>query len=155
MPMDGDSGIARDEADAIPPSDDALAAPGPGPSSAEEGDGGTTRDPEGNWEGAVATAQRMVAAMGDAMRGEFRLPKMEYQLLGRMNRLAADKYADMADFAAGLGVFVESLRGKERALAPLGKHIDGLESQIEALEAVVDRLDKYAARLETRVRAMY
>ena len=102
MPMDGDSGIARDEADAIPPSDDALAAPGPGPSSAEEGDGGTTRDPEGNWEGAVATAQRMVAAMGDAMRGEFRLPKMEYQLLGRMNRLAADKYADMADFAAGL-----------------------------------------------------
>jgi hypothetical protein len=34
----------------------------------------------------------------------------EYQLLGRMNAAAAEKYGEMGEVVAGLGVFMNSLR---------------------------------------------
>ena len=77
---------------------------------------------------------------------------MEYELLGKMNRLASEKYEHMADFTAGLAVFAESLREKEESLRPLAGQIGGLEQQLNELEALVVDLDEYSKRLENRVK---
>ena len=43
-----------------------------------------------------------------AVHGELRLMDTEYELLARMNDLAAGQYSDMADLAAGLAVFMQA-----------------------------------------------
>ena len=100
----------------------------------------------------LETAKKMFHSIAEAVKGEFRIPQMEYQLLGKMNKLATEKYNHMADFTAGLAVFVESLREKEESLGPLASQIDELESQLGELEQIVLQLDAYSRRLENRVK---
>ena len=102
--------------------------------------------------GLLETATKMFDSIAEAMRGEFRIPQMEYQLLGKMNKMACIKYNEMADFTAGLAVFVESLRDKEESLRPLANQIDGLERQLDELESLVQQLDEYSRRLENRAK---
>lgn len=66
------------------------------------------------------------------------------------NKVASEKYGHMADFTSGLAIFVESLREKEESLVPLATQIDGLEGQLDELEAIVQQLDEYSKRLENR-----
>ena len=102
--------------------------------------------------GVLDTARRLFNSVSEAIRSEFRIPQMEYELLGKMNRLASEKYEHMADFTAGLAVFAESLREKEESLRPLAGQIGGLEQQLSELEALVVDLDEYSKRLENRVK---
>jgi GMP synthase-like glutamine amidotransferase len=100
----------------------------------------------------LETAKKMFHSISEAVKGEFRIPQMEYQLLGKMNKLATEKYNHLADFTAGLAVFVESLREKEESLGPLASQIEELENQLGQLEQVVMQLDAYSRRLENRVK---
>lgn len=102
--------------------------------------------------GVMATAKTIFESIAQAIKGEFKIPQMEYNLLGKMNKTAAEKYSHMADFTAGLAVFVESLRDKEESLGPLASQIDDLESQLEELENLVAQLDEYSKRLENRIK---
>ncbi|QDZ24993.1 putative lysosome-related organelles biogenesis complex 1 protein [Chloropicon primus] len=103
-------------------------------------------------DGVLETAKKMFNSVAQAIRGEFKIPQMEYELLGKMNKVASEKYNHMADFTAGLSVFVESLREKEESLQPLASQIDGLENQLNELESLVLQLDEYSKRLENRVK---
>merc|ERR1712224_1122076 len=60
----------------------------------------------------------MFENVGEAIRGEFTPAILEYQLLAKMNKVASDNYQNMADFAQGVAVFVESLKAKHTELLP-------------------------------------
>merc|ERR1712182_43953 len=85
----------------------------------------------------------MLENVGEAIRGEFTPAILEYQLLAKMNKVASDNYQNMADFAQGVAVFVESLPAVER--------IDEMESEVAQMEAIVQQIDTFSKSLESRV----
>mmetsp|Transcript_28073 Transcript_28073/g.91763 ORF Transcript_28073/g.91763 Transcript_28073/m.91763 type:complete len:428 (-) Transcript_28073:73-1356(-) len=94
--------------------------------------------------------QDMFGHVAKALTGELLATQNEYAVLGKMNTLAADKYAEMGDLAQGLGTFVQALRLKDDAFAPYLRQIDDIEAQVGELEGVVKTLDEHTKRLETR-----
>merc|ERR1712118_276777 len=74
-----------------------------------------------------------------------------YQLLAKMNKVASDNYQNMADFAQGVAVFVESLKAKHTELLPAVERIDEMESEVAQMEAIVQQIDTFSKSLESRV----
>ena len=93
----------------------------------------------------------MFENVGAAIRGEFTPAILEYQLLAKMNKVASDNYQNMADFAQGVAVFVESLKAKHTELLPAVERIDEMESEVAQMEAIVQQIDNFSKSLESRV----
>ena len=93
----------------------------------------------------------MFENVGEAIRGEFTPAILEYQLLAKMNKVASDNYQNMADFAQGVAVFVESLKAKHTELLPAVERIDEMESEVSQMEAIVQQIDTFSKSLESRV----
>ena len=93
----------------------------------------------------------MFENVGEAIRGEFTPAILEYQLLAKMNKVASDNYQNMADFAQGVAVFVESLKAKHTELLPAVERIDEMESEVAQMEAIVQQIDTFSKSLESRV----
>ena len=98
--------------------------------SSKEGDA-TATGPSGQLQQELhAATSEMLAKMTKYVEGEAELSTEDYRLLQAMNITAADKYNEMAGYAAGLVAFAEQLDGKYRELAPQLAQIDAMESQV-------------------------
>ena len=75
-------------------------------------------------------------------------------LLQAMNITAADKYSEMAGYAAGLVAFADQLNGKYEELVPQLAQIDAMEAQVGELENAVAQLDSYSRRLEAKFQSL-
>ena len=71
----------------------------------------------------------LFAAGSAALRGELALHDNEYELLANLNTTAAGHYGNMADLAAGLGVFASALTAKDASFAPYLGIMDAIEAQ--------------------------
>merc|ERR1719262_1729388 len=91
---------------------------------------------------------RIAEDEGEAIRAEFTPAILEYQLLAKMNKVASDNYQNMADFAQGVAVFVESLKAKHTELLPAVERIDEMESEVSQMEAIVQQIDTFSKSLE-------
>ena len=98
-------------------------------SSSEDGAAATAPSGQQQQELHAATSE-MLAKMSKYVEGEAELSTEDYRLLQAMNITAADKYSEMAGYAAGLVAFAEQLDGKYRELAPQLAQIDAMESQV-------------------------
>ena len=88
-------------------------------------------EPSGQQQQALHSAtSEMLTKMSKYVEGEAELSTEDYRLLQAMNITAADKYSEMAGYAAGLVAFAEQLDGKYRELAPQLAQIDAMESQV-------------------------
>ena len=96
--------------------------------SSSEDDAAAT-EPSGQQQLHSATSE-MLTKMSKYVEGEAELSTEDYRLLQAMNITAADKYSEMAGYAAGLVAFAEQLDGKYRELAPQLAQIDAMESQV-------------------------
>eukprot|EP00898_Chlorokybus_atmophyticus_P000799 jgi/Chlat1/171/Chrsp1S03243 len=94
----------------------------------------------------------LMETVAKVVHGELRAGFNELQLLEDMNNIAAKKYEDLGDFAAGLSVFFNKLRQKNDAFRPYLQQIDEIDQQVVDLEAVVSTLDLYTRRLEENLR---
>merc|ERR1712094_76683 len=101
--------------------------------------------------GSRSSSVEMFENVGEAIRGEFTPAILEYQLLAEMNKVASDNYQNMADFAQGVAVFVDSLKAKHTELLPAVERIDEMESEVSQMEAIVQQIDTFSKSLESRV----
>ncbi len=131
----------------------------------------------------AASAELLFSAGSAALRGELALHDGEYELLAQLNGTAAGHYGNMADLAAGLGVFASALTAKDASFAPFLGIMDGIDAQargvlfvcltprhrcidaaspdthavcaqVGELETVVSTLDGYTRRLEARLKGL-
>jgi len=96
-------------------------------------------------------------AFACAARGaetEVRAISFEFATLSKVNRAAAEKYAELGCTVAGLGVFADSLRRKDANAAPRFAELDVIEQNLDALEDAAAALEAEAERLETRAAAV-
>ena len=122
--------------------------------SSSEDDAAAT-EPSGQQQQELHSAtSEMLAKMSKYVEGEAELSTEDYRLLQAMNITAADKYSEMAGYAAGLVAFAEQLDGKYRELAPQLAQIDAMESQVGELEGAVAQLDAYSRRLEAKFQSL-
>lgn len=77
-----------------------------------------------------ASAELLFTAAAAALRGELALHDGEYELLAELNTSAAGHYGNMADLAAGLGVFASSLNAKDASFTPFLGVMDAIEGQV-------------------------
>ena len=66
------------------------------------------------------------------LRGELALHDREYELLAELNTAAAGHYGNMADLAAGLGVFASALNAKDASFTPFLGVMDAIEGQVRS-----------------------
>ena len=92
----------------------------------------------------------MLSKITNYVAGEAELSTEDYRLLQAMNITAADKYGEMAGYAAGLVAFAEQLNDKYKDLAPQLAQIDEMDAQVGELESAVAQLDSYSRRLEAK-----
>eukprot|EP00824_Muranothrix_gubernata_P014618 TRINITY_DN3029_c0_g1_i3.p1 TRINITY_DN3029_c0_g1~~TRINITY_DN3029_c0_g1_i3.p1 ORF type:complete len:158 (+),score=18.81 TRINITY_DN3029_c0_g1_i3:22-474(+) len=78
----------------------------------------------------------------------------DYLLLERMNRVATQKYNEMADYAEGLGTFIAIMQAKYDSLRPYLDQIDEIDARVTQLEQVVNLLNDYTKRLEQRFKSL-
>lgn len=76
-----------------------------------------------------ASAELLFTAGAAALRGELALHDGEYALLAELNTTAAGHYGNMADLAAGLGVFASALNAKDASFTPFLGVMDAIEGQ--------------------------
>ena len=146
-------------------------------------DQGLSTAPVSQAEAAVASsasAELLFTAGAAVLRGELALHDREYELLAELNTAAAGHYGNMADLAAGLGVFASALNAKDASFTPFLGVMDAIEGQARSraalcrvltcwvltqaharvcpqvceLETVVSTLDGYTRRLEARLKAL-
>ena len=101
----------------------------------------------------TATAE-MLTKLSSYVAGEVELTAEDYRLLQTMNITAADKYSEMAGYAAGLVAFADQLNGKYTELVPQLAQIDAMEAQVGELEHAVAQLDSYSRRLESKFQSL-
>lgn len=101
-----------------------------------------------------ASVDALLAAGAEVLRGELQAHDSEVTLLAALNTAAAAHYGGLADLAAGLGVFAQSLAAKDASFAPFLGVMEAIEAQVGELEAVVSTLDGYTRRLESRLGAL-
>ena len=77
-----------------------------------------------------ASAELLFTAGAAALRGELALHDGEYALLAELNTTAAGHYGNMADLAAGLGVFASALNAKDASFTPFLGVMDAIEGQV-------------------------
>eukprot|EP00824_Muranothrix_gubernata_P014617 TRINITY_DN3029_c0_g1_i1.p1 TRINITY_DN3029_c0_g1~~TRINITY_DN3029_c0_g1_i1.p1 ORF type:complete len:140 (+),score=16.95 TRINITY_DN3029_c0_g1_i1:22-420(+) len=110
---------------------------------------------EGSNEQAYIHATRtMFQALNKYLRGELNLTLEDYLLLERMNRVATQKYNEMADYAEGLGTFIAIMQAKYDSLRPYLDQIDEIDARVTQLEQVVNLLNDYTKRLEQRFKSL-
>ena len=95
-----------------------------------------------------------VTKLSAYVAGEAELTAEDYRLLQTMNITAADKYSEMAGYAAGLVAFADQLNGKYTELVPQLAQIDAMEAQVGELEHAVAQLDSYSRRLEAKFQSL-
>jgi len=92
-------------------------------------------------------------AVSDAVDAELAVVKHDYELVARMNKMAATKYQEMADFTSGLCQFASSLSLKVSKFSEYESVVEDMEQQLVDLEAVVGQLDMCTGRLEAKLRS--
>lgn len=137
---------AASAATADPPAAPAASTP-VAPSSSSEA--ASSSEPAGQQRLQTATAE-MLSKITNYVAGEAELSTEDYRLLQAMNITAADKYGEMAGYAAGLVAFAEQLNDKYKDLAPQLAQIDEMDAQVGELESAVAQLDSYSRRLEAK-----
>ena len=95
----------------------------------------------------------LFSAVSDAVDAELALVKHDYELVARMNKMAATKYQEMADFTAGLCQFASTLSLKISKFSEYEGVVEEMEQQLVDLEAVVGQLDMCTGRLEAKLRS--
>ena len=94
--------------------------------------------PSSQAEAAVASsasAELLFTAGSAVLRGELALHDREYELLAELNTAAAGHYGNMADLAAGLGVFASALNAKDASFTPFLGVMDAIEGQARSSNA--------------------
>ena len=111
--------------------EDAGAEAAPGPAAPPRG----SDLPAGAVEAAPvsSSAELLFTAGAAALRGELALHDGEYALLAELNTTAAGHYGNMADLAAGLGVFASALNAKDASFTPFLGVMDAIEGQVRAV----------------------
>eukprot|EP00466_Bigelowiella_natans_P016181 jgi/Bigna1/135901/aug1.31_g10609 len=93
--------------------------------------------------------------LGDYMNAEISASTHEYQLLGKLNLVVANRYKDMQEKAAKLNVFLRDLDDKYKKIEPHLKQINTLHDNVARLEDVVSKLDRYTKNLEQQFKQVY
>ena len=142
-------GTAVDGADTGASADGAAAPPGSSGLPAGSGEAAPVS--------SSASAELLFTAGAAALRGELALHDGEYALLAELNTTAAGHYGNMADLAAGLGVFASALNAKDASFTPFLGVMDAIEGQVRGSAAwrqhVCRVLTATHARLPLGVRA--
>jgi hypothetical protein len=102
----------------------------------------------------VVAAEDAFACAARGAEAEVRAMSFEFATLAKVNRAAAEKYAELGCTVAGLGVFADSLRRKDANAAPRFAELDVIEQNLDALEDAAAALEAEAERLETRAAAV-
>lgn len=102
----------------------------------------------------VVAAEDAFACAARGAEAEVRAMSFEFATLAKVNRAAAEKYAELGCTVAGLGVFADSLRRKDANAAPRFAELDVIEQNLDALENAAAALEAEAERLETRAAAV-
>ena len=102
----------------------------------------------------VIAAEDAFACAARGAETEVRAMSFEFATLCKVNRAAAEKYAELGCTVAGLGVFADSLRRKDANAAPRFAELDVIEQNLDALENAAAALEAEAERLETRAAAV-
>ena len=93
----------------------------------------------------------LFCAVSDAVDAELALVRHDYELVGRMNAMAAQKYNEMADFTAQLSQFASSIAIKMNKFTQYEGVVTEMEQQLFDLEAIVTQLDSHTSRLEAKI----
>jgi hypothetical protein len=102
----------------------------------------------------VVAAEDAFACAARGAEAEVRAMSFEFATLAKVNRAAAEKYAELGCTVAGLGVFADSLRRKDANAAPRFAELDVIEQNLDALENAAAALEAEAERLATRAAAV-
>jgi hypothetical protein len=87
-----------------------------------------------------------------AAKADIAVVSHEFSTLARLNELASEKYEELGETVAGLGVFADSLRRKDENVSPLFDDLDAVELNLTVLEGTADTLEQEADRLELRAK---
>jgi hypothetical protein len=110
----------------------AAAPPPPPPAAAATPPTAAAAPPAPSDMPPTASAELLFSAGAAALRGELALHNGEYELLSHLNGAAAGHYGNMADLAAGLGVFASALTAKDASFAPFLGIMDAIDAQVRA-----------------------
>ena len=91
-------------------------------------------------------------AAAHAAKADIAVVSHEFSTLARLNELASEKYEELGETVAGLGVFADSLRRKDENVSPLFDDLDAVELNLTVLEGTADTLEQEADRLELRAK---
>ena len=79
--------------------------------------------------------------------GELRATAGEFQLLENVNRVAAAKYAEIADTVGSLECIMREVVDQHASLATHIAEIDAVDKSVRGLEDTVAALDAYTLKL--------
>eukprot|EP00697_Spironema_sp_BW2_P017626 gnl/Spiro4/9387_TR4956_c0_g1_i1.p1 gnl/Spiro4/9387_TR4956_c0_g1~~gnl/Spiro4/9387_TR4956_c0_g1_i1.p1 ORF type:complete len:114 (+),score=20.04 gnl/Spiro4/9387_TR4956_c0_g1_i1:54-395(+) len=99
---------------------------------------------------AQSQAEKMFSTMGEYLRSELTASTHDYELLEKMNRIATEKYKEMAGFAGSMSAFMDNVEEKHQELNLHLAQIDEVLAGVSELERVVAALDDYTRDLEKR-----
>ena len=100
----------------------------------------------------LVAAEETFGAVAHAAKDEIRIVSEEFAVLGKLNAHASEKYKELGETVAGLGVFADSLKRKDEKTAPLFVELDVVELNLDVLEQTADILEAEADRLELRAK---
>eukprot|EP00013_Stygamoeba_regulata_P023874 CAMPEP_0177651338 /NCGR_PEP_ID=MMETSP0447-20121125/12488_1 /TAXON_ID=0 /ORGANISM="Stygamoeba regulata, Strain BSH-02190019" /LENGTH=140 /DNA_ID=CAMNT_0019154399 /DNA_START=78 /DNA_END=500 /DNA_ORIENTATION=+ len=93
----------------------------------------------------------MFNSVGYYLEGKLEGTAADYALLEAMNKLATDKYRDMADDAEHMASSMETLQRQYTELQPYLQKIDDVQVAVGSLEESVRMLSDYTSRLDTQL----
>ncbi|XP_012557484.1 biogenesis of lysosome-related organelles complex 1 subunit 2 isoform X1 [Hydra vulgaris] len=105
-------------------------------------------------DGLEESCKQMTEAVVSYLNGELTATVSDYQLLTKMNTLAADKYQEMSLSTNTLISKMVELNESYKLLQPYLIQIDLLEESVNTLEQTAYKLDSYSKQLETKFKKM-
>jgi len=110
------------------------------------------QDPRETNRALRVAAEEAFLAAALAAKADIAVVSHEFSTLARLNELASEKYEELGETVAGLGVFADSLRRKDENVSPLFDDLDAVELNLTVLEGTADTLEQEADRLELRAK---
>ncbi|GAB5365398.1 hypothetical protein AAMO2058_001054400 [Amorphochlora amoebiformis] len=93
--------------------------------------------------------------LSEYMSAEVSASTHEYQLMGKLNLIVANRYKGMQEKAAKLNEFLRGLDEKYKKLEPYLQQVTQLHDNVVKLEKVVVQLDQYTKKLEQQFKEVY
>ena len=91
--------------------------------------------------------QRVFSGIAELAGGELRATAEEFQLLENVNRVAAARYAEIADTVGSLEGVMQEIVDQHASLATHVAEIEAVDKSVRGLEDTVAALDAYTAKL--------